>query len=54
MSPKLILWLVVSLLATTWYALDPEAGGPFFAAPTHDIALADVVPTLRPQIARNP
>lgn len=54
MSPKLVLWLTVSLLSTTWYTLDPEAGGPFFGTRTHEAPVVDVAPALDPKIARNP
>ena len=33
MSPKIILWLAFAGLSSTWYALDPEAGGPFYHSP---------------------
>ncbi|MBV5273164.1 MAG: hypothetical protein JZU52_05830 [Lamprocystis purpurea] len=52
MSPKLILWLVFSVVSTAWFALDPDAGGPFFSAP-NVVAVADSTPAQIPRIAGN-
>jgi len=54
MSPKLALWLAVSLLSILWYTLDPEAGGPSAGARTHAVPVTKaVVPALIPQVAGN-
>jgi len=29
MSPKIILWISFSVISSTWYALDPDAGFAF-------------------------
>ena len=52
MSPKIILWLVFTLISGTWYALDPAAGGPFFSAPTHAVDTTIAALTI-PWIAGN-
>jgi len=51
MSPKLILWLVFSVVSTAWFALDPDAGGPFVSAP--NVAVAVATPAQIPRIAGN-
>jgi hypothetical protein len=53
MSPKLILWLVFSMLSSTWFALDPDARGPFFEAPIAAGVVADVAPAQVPRIVGN-
>ncbi len=53
MSPKLILWLVFSVVSTAWFALDPDAGGPFVSAPNLVATVADATPAQIPRIAGN-
>ncbi len=53
MSRKLILWLVVSIIFSTWYVLDPEAGGHFFSGLTQQATGADAIASLDPQFARS-
>jgi hypothetical protein len=54
MSPKIILWLAVAGLSSIWYALDPEAGGPLFPAPTRAAARLAVAPGFDRPLARHP
>jgi hypothetical protein len=39
MSPKMILWLVVSLAFGSWYAFDPDVGHPFRGAQAHAVGV---------------
>ncbi len=52
MSPKLVLWLVFSVVSSAWFALDPDAGGPFFSAP-QEAAVAEVTAAQVSRIAGN-
>ena len=52
MSPKLVLWLVFASLSSTWYVLDPDAGGPFFGRADSIVSIA--LDVFRERIAHNP
>lgn len=52
MSPKLVLWLAFASLSSTWYALDPDAGGPFVDRLEPPVVVA--APVLKEPIAHIP
>ncbi len=54
MSPKIILWLAFAGLSSIWYALDPEAGGPFYDHPTRGEAALAVAPGFDRPLAQFP